>query len=87
MSNWRSKLIEQLKENNETFDDIIHQVSNNENWLDEEFNDDYGLPHGSLFTVWTMNRVYFPCVYDGYEYVDSVPRNPVDKPIYHIGRY
>jgi hypothetical protein len=34
-----------------------------------------------------MNRVYFPCVYDGYEYVDSVPRNPVDKPIYHIGRY
>lgn len=76
-----------LRENNEIFDDIVHQISNHENWLDVEFDDDYGLPHGPSFTVWTVNRVYFPCVYDGLEFIESVPRNPTNKPVDHIGRY
>lgn len=43
-------------------------------------------PHGTLehgffssetpFTIWTRKRVYFPCHYDGGDWVHSVPRDP-----------
>lgn len=43
--------------------------------LDREFNAGYGGPKGAHFLLWTEDRVYFPCVYDGSE-VDFVPRHP-----------
>lgn len=53
--------------------------------LDAEFYASYGTAHGKAFTAWTENRVYFPVVYDGAEWVGSVPRNPCDEASSHFG--
>lgn len=45
----------------------------------------YGGPEGVPFTAWTKERVYFPVVYDGAEWVESVPRNPCDEALDHRG--
>lgn len=53
--------------------------------LDVEFDDGYGGAEGEPFTMWTLFRVYFPVVYDGSEWVGSVPRNPCDEATVHQG--
>lgn len=54
-------------------------------WLDVEFDDDFGGSKGCDFTLWTKNNVYFPVVYDGSEWVGSVPRNPSNRASKHWG--
>ena len=77
MATWR-KLIElRLKENGESFNDII-KITLTEEQLDKRFDDDFGYQEGEPFTAWTKEYVYFPVVYDGSEWVSSVPRNPCD---------
>ena len=49
--------------------------------LDFEFNNDYGGTEGFPFLAYSADRVYFPCCYDGAEWVESLPRNPSDEPI------
>ena len=53
--------------------------------LDCEFYSGYGVAEGCAFTLWTDERVFFPVVYDGAEWVTSVPRNPTDEKTSHIG--
>ena len=53
--------------------------------LDVEFYDGFGASDGKPFTAWTSDRVYFPVVYDGSEWVGSVPRNPCDEATPHVG--
>lgn len=53
--------------------------------LDIEFDDGYGGSEGKPFTIWTHDRVYFPAVYDGAEWVGSVPRHPCDEATGHVG--
>jgi hypothetical protein len=53
--------------------------------LDVDFDAGYGSPHGPRFTAWTTQRVYFPVVYDGAEWVGSAPRNPCDEATEHVG--
>ena len=53
--------------------------------LDKVFDSGYGGSEGEPFTLWTKDRVYFPAVYDGSEWVASVPRNPCDIATVHIG--
>lgn len=53
--------------------------------LDREFDNGYGGAEGMPFTLWTEERVYFPVVYDGAEWVASVPRNPCDEATDHVG--
>lgn len=53
--------------------------------LDREFDDGFGGSRGEHFTAWTEARVYFPVVYDGAEWVGSVPRNPCDEASSHHG--
>lgn len=53
--------------------------------LDVVFHCGYGHSEGPRFTAWTVNRVYFPVVYDGSEWVASVPRNPCDEVTEHVG--
>ena len=36
-------------------------------------------------TAWNDKYVYFPCQYDGSEFVERVPRNPCRKQTKHIG--
>lgn len=56
-------------------------------YLLEEFDNGYGTSEGYPFTLWTKTHVYFPVVYDGSEWVESVPRNPPDtpEPKEHVG--
>lgn len=53
--------------------------------LDTEFYSSYGGSQGAPFTAWSQNRVYFPVVYDGAEWVASAPRNPCDEVSFHHG--
>ena len=56
------------------------------NWYDLEFDSGYGNIGGIPFILWTQKRVYFPAVYDGLEWVESVPRDPTTEVIpYHRG--
>lgn len=53
--------------------------------IDYEFDSGYGGENGPSFTAWTTNRVYFPVMYDGSEWISSVPRNPCDEATGHQG--
>jgi hypothetical protein len=68
----------------ETFDDVVSCTLTAEE-LCVKFDSGYGMSEGKPFTIWTANRVYFPAVYDGAEWAESVSRNPDGKPTSHIG--
>lgn len=53
--------------------------------LDVQFDAGFGGSEGVPFTLWTTSRVYFPCVYDGSEWVESVPRDPCNVATSHVG--
>lgn len=53
--------------------------------LDTVFDGGFGVSEGCWFTLWTTKRVYFPVVYDGGEWADSVPRYPCDEATAHVG--
>lgn len=55
--------------------------------MDVEFDSGHkGGIAGRPFTAWTPTRVYFPAQYDGSEWVESVPRDPCDEAIVHVGK-
>lgn len=84
MINWKEGIEYEMKQHNETFEDVVDCTLTEEELL-EEFDSGYGCSEGKPFTLWTTNRVYFPAVYDGCEWCASVSRNPDGKPTYHIG--
>lgn len=84
MENWKQLITEQLQKNGETWGDIIATTLTEEE-LNSEFDSGYGWADGKPFTAWTKNYVYFPAVYDGSEWCDSVPRNPCDIAKKHVG--
>ena len=53
--------------------------------LNYDFDSGYGGSNGSFFTAWTKDVVYFPAVYDGAEWIASVPRNPCNNATKHVG--
>lgn len=81
---WRKEIEFALSLNGEKWSDIVHITLNKED-LDINFNSGYGTTYGKPFAMWTTNYVYFPVQYDGSEWVESVKRNPDNKPINHIG--
>jgi hypothetical protein len=85
MVTWRELITKTMSRFDENFEDVVHSVSENDNWLDINFDNGYGLAEGQPFTLWTKNRVYFPVQYDGSEWVESVPRNPNQEVKSHIG--
>jgi len=85
MTTWRKLLTYSLSTYNESWNDVISIAPSDEKWLDFLFDDDYGDIEGNSFTLWTKSRVYFPATFDGAEWVESVSRNPDDKPNNHIG--
>ena len=50
-----------------------------------KFDDDYGGVEGCSFTAWGEKNVYFPCCYDGEEWIECVPRNPELSVSPHFG--
>lgn len=84
MDNWKKLIKYEMQEQGETFDDVV-ECTLTEQQLLVEFDSGYGSSGGEPFTLWTTNRVYFPVVYDGDEWVESVSRNPDGKPTHHFG--
>ena len=84
MTNWKKLIQYEMETQEETFEDMVKCTLADEE-LVVEFDNGYGGKEGKPFTLWTINRVYFPMVYDGAEWVGSVSRNPDGKPTYHLG--
>lgn len=81
---WFELLSKALKENEEIWEDVVsHTLSQAE--LHQKFDTGFGGSRGNPFTLWTRNRVYFPAVYDGLEWVESVSRLPDGVPKNHVG--
>jgi hypothetical protein len=53
--------------------------------LDMQFDGSWGMSEGPAVLIWTEQRVYFPVVYDGAEYLGSAPRNPQPDGQSHVG--
>jgi hypothetical protein len=53
--------------------------------FDKRFDDGYGGSEGPAVLAWTEQRVYFPAVYDGMEWLGSAPRNPTESGQGHTG--
>ncbi len=81
---WRKELDDALKANNEDWKDVAGNTLT-EKELDTIFDNGYGGSEGCPFTLWTNHRVYFPVVYDGAEWVGSVPRDPCNEKTSHHG--
>ena len=60
-------------------------VAPDEATLDVEFDDGWGGSCGPQALIWTEERVYFPVVYDGSEWLGSAPRNPTTEGQAHVG--
>lgn len=84
LTNWRDELKATMSTFGETLADIV-SCTLTEAELGVEFDGGYGGHNGKAFTCWTTNRVYFPVVYDGAEWVGSVPRNPNGEATRHQG--
>ncbi len=86
METWGEMINEKLKDNGDTWEDVEENTMTNEE-MDIEFDPGFGRTNGIGFTIWTKNNVYFPCWYDGAEWVDSVSRNPNGKATSHLGEW
>lgn len=84
MTTWRKELIEAMAEHGEAWSDV-ESCTLTDAELDAEFDCGYGSSEGESFTLWTKARVYFPVVYDGAEWPESVSRNPDGKATHHFG--
>lgn len=60
-------------------------VAPGEATLDIGFYSGYGISEGPNILIWTEERVYFPVVYDGAEWMGSAPRNPAPEGQPHVG--
>ena len=83
-SDWKSLITEAMTVHDDSWDNVVSCTLTEEE-LCEFFDEGYGGPEGKPFTVWTKTRVYFPAVYDGLEWVESVSRNPDGNPTHHVG--
>lgn len=83
MTTWRQLFDDARSDASDT--SLVVQVAPNEDVLDVEFDDDYGISEGPAVLVWTEDRVYFPVVYDGSEWLGSAPRNPTTEGQEHVG--
>ncbi len=81
MVTWKELINDELKNQ----DDKLIACTLSEEELNTEFYDGYGSSEGKHFTAWSETRVYFPVVYDGAEWVGSVPRNPCEERTGHVG--
>jgi hypothetical protein len=83
MTTWKELFDEIFEETGDTFENTIITLTPEE--MVKKFNCGYGSAEGVPFTGWSEKYVYFPCVYDGAEWIGYVSRNPDGKPTNHIG--
>lgn len=83
MTTWRREFIHAAKLDDDA--SPIVAVAPDEAALDAPFDPGYGGPEGPDVLVWTEERVYFPVVYDGAEWMGSAPRDPQPEGQGHVG--
>ena len=77
--NWESIVKVCLADKVYPWDDVDFKKKHGDTpWYAVEFDSGYGGVEGIAFMLWTGSYVYFPIMYDGAEWVESVPRNPTD---------
>jgi hypothetical protein len=81
MTTWRKEFQEARGQDNSP----VVAVAPDESYLDVEFDDSFGTSTGLPVLIWTEQRVYFPVVYDGAEWIGSAPRNPQSEGQPHVG--
>ena len=81
---WKTMIENAMREHGETWADVEANTLTEEE-MGEMFYAGYGATEGRPFTVWTKGHVYFPCTYDGMEWVGSVSRHPDGRPTEHMG--
>jgi hypothetical protein len=82
MTTWRKQLEAAMKAEKDT--SPIIAVAPGESILDIKFDGGYGGSCGQEVLVWTQQRVYFPVVYDGAEWLGSAPRDPQPEGQAHV---
>jgi hypothetical protein len=85
MTTWRKLFTHDRDDRNAPDQSPIVAVAPDESVLDVEFDNDFGGSEGPYFLIWTEQRVYFPVVYDGAEWIGSAPRNPQPEGQRHVG--
>ena len=81
---WKELIEKEMSRYGETMVDTVDSTfAGNE--IETTFDAGFGGSEGIPFTLWTENRVYFPVVYDGAEWVGSASRNPDGVPTKHFG--
>lgn len=81
---WRKMISDEMSRCGDAWSDV-ESCTLTDAQLDVEFDSGFGISKGEPFTVWTTKRVYFPAVYDGSEWADSVSRHPDGKATTHVG--
>ncbi len=85
LTTWRKEIKHKMESNGETWNDVVGTAPHDMSWPNATFDSGFGGSEGIPFTVWTHNFVYFPGVYDGAEWADSVPRDPNGVATRHVG--
>jgi len=81
---WFELITDALASRGEGWTDAVRTTLTPEELM-REFDAGYGGVEGAAFTLWTNKHVYFPAVYDGAEWVTSVPRDPCNERKEHVG--
>jgi hypothetical protein len=81
---WRKMITEEMTKRGEAWGDLLSSTISHKE-LDITFDRGFGGHEGVPFTLWTHRRVYFPAVYDGAEWVESVSRFPNGIATNHVG--
>lgn len=81
---WFELLSDAMSEHGEAWEDVASCTLSDAD-LHVPFDTGYGGSRGKAFTLWTTNRAYFPAVYDGAEWVESVSRHPDGVATHHVG--
>lgn len=79
---WRKEIASAMKRAQDPGPIVASTLT--EQQLDTTFDGGYGTPNGLPFTAWSPTRVYFPCEYDGSEYVGSAPRHICNEATEHV---
>lgn len=85
MTTWRREIAKILSDRGLAWGDLLACTLSDEE-MDRPFDAGWGSIEGAAFTAWTAELVLFPVVYDGTEWVGSVPRNPCDEATWHQGQ-
>lgn len=83
-ASWRMQIINEMGRHGETWGHL-EAITIDDGELDRKFYFGFGADLGARFTAWTAARVYFPVVYDGKQWVGSVPRHPCQEKSAHKG--